>query len=71
MIAIVLPPAVASCGVDKREVTPTHDFFLAVTRVTSEQYLSMAQWNDKGRRSAFAPHYPSAIVPQTLDSESG
>ena len=35
---------VANCGVDQREVTLTHDLFLAATEVKNEQYRSLVQW---------------------------
>ena len=53
---------VAHCGVDEREVTLTHNFFLAVTEVTNEQYRTMVQWAyDQGYVTATASTVTDAL----------
>ena len=53
---------VAWCGVEEREVTLTHDFFLSVTEVTNEEYRSMLQWAyDRGYVRATAVMVTDAL----------
>jgi formylglycine-generating enzyme required for sulfatase activity len=34
----------AYCGVDQRQVTLTHDFFIGQIEVTNEEYMTLVQW---------------------------
>ena len=40
----VMGDGVAWCGVDERQVTLTHDFWLGQYEVTNQQYLDLVQW---------------------------
>jgi len=52
----------SECGVDEREVTLTHDFYIGLHEVTNQEYMEALQWAyDNGYvrvRSGYVERYP-------------
>ena len=62
----IMGDGVAYCGVDERQVTLTHDFWLGQYEVTNQQYLDLLQWAyDRGYVTA-----TSSSVRDNLDGST-
>jgi formylglycine-generating enzyme required for sulfatase activity len=62
----IMGDGVGYCGIDQREVTLTHDFFLYQHEVTNQEYLEAVQWAyDHGYVTA-----TTAVVRDNLDGST-
>ena len=57
----VMGDGVARCGVDRRQVTLTHDFSIGQIEVTTDEYLTLLQW-------AYDQGYVTATVASVTDN---